>query len=958
MSTSYALRPWTEIVHLDSDVERDNLTESVFAIDVGAIAAGDKNVPHVNRDAEAFFRATYLTADLRRLLEEVLASLAGTPGYNRVLKLRTPFGGGKSHTLAALLHAVRHRKALNVIPESKGFADPGSAHVAVFDGEKFSVQGKDLPDGRRVHTMWGWMAAQLGNSAYDAIERLDKDRVSPSGDDIQNMLAGGPKLLLLDEVLKYMERAAAVAILDSTLARQAKDFFQNLTVEVANSPNAVMVYTLQWSARESLDNQALLSELDHLAARVDDLRQPVGDDEIVCVVKRRLLAVEPDSNHATEVAQVFQEVVTKQRRAHAATQFEQEQADAEGARLRDQIKSHYPFHPATLDVMRGRWASLPDFQRTRGALRFLATCLRTAKKQGPQRSLLGPADIPLHNAEVRNALYKELGLHNEYDAIFTEDLVGQNARVKRIDERIAKESPALANVQPATRLATAILMYSFGGLRREAGGQEEMLPPGISEQELLSVCLSPDLDSITAGSVLSQLRSTCVYLHFDGVRYVFKKDPNVTKLIEEAEEQVAAQESHSQPIKNKIKEILNNKVAGHRSAFVWPEKSVGVPDKDPSFLIGYLPLDFTKKSKKEQEAAAKEIFEKCGDGLRKFRNGLGLAIPNVNAVASLERAVKSLLAIERVETNKIQLRLTKEQIDQLRERKKTEETAVEYSLRELYTAVWLPQVEGGQISVEKVETGGRALASTGVHERVMELLVTTTRKVFTTLTARKIVESLKLGESIEEGRSIRNGIKTAEVLESFYSILGLTRLESSEVIKKAIANGVAGEHPEFAYWSGPEPTLSADGRYQVNLDRVVFRRTLDPAEVDFDTGFLMLPGALPAAPAPGPEIRTEGPAEGKDLDVSSSYEPRTTPAPTTPAQPGLGLRNSVTLSFRANREQIFKSFPAIANLADAAGEVAVEVTAEKSDGFDESWLRNAVYEPLDEEGLLTDPSRD
>jgi Protein of unknown function (DUF499) len=950
MSTSYALRPWTEIVHLDRDVERDNLTESVFAIDVGAIAAGDKNVPHVNRDPEAFFRATYLTTDLRRLLEEVLASLSGTQGYNRVLKLRTPFGGGKSHTLAALLHAVRNRKALDVIPESKGLADPGSVDVAVFDGEKFSVQGKDLPDGRHIHTMWGWIAAQLGDGPYAAIEKLDRDRVSPSGDDIQKMLAGGPKLLLLDEVLKYMERAAAVAVLDSTLARQAKDFFQNLTVEVANSPNAVMVYTLQWSARESLDNQALLSELDHMAARVDDLRQPVGDDEIVCVVKRRLLSGEPDSEHATEVAQIFQQVVTKQRRASAVTQFEQDQADAEGTRLRNQIKTNYPFHPATLDVMRGRWASLPDFQRTRGALRFLATCLRAAKKQGPQRPLLGPSDIPLHNADVRNALYKELGLHNEYDAIFTEDLVGQNARVKRIDDRLAKESPALANVQPATRLATAILMYSFGGLRREADGQEEMLPPGISEQELLSICLSPDLDSITAGSVLSDLRNTCVYLHYDGVRYVFKKDPNVTKLIEEAEEQIAAQEAQNQPVRTKIKELLNKKVAGQRSAVVWPEKSADIPDRDPSFLVGYLPLEFTKRSKKDQEAQAKDFFEKYGDGLRKFRNGVGLAIPQTAVVASLERAVKSLLAIEKVETNKAQLRLTKEQTDQLKERRKTEETAIEYSLRELYTAVWLPRIEGGQIAIEKVEAGGRALAATGVHERIMELLIATTRKVFTTLTPRKIVESLRLGEAADAGEQPRNGIKSSEVLESFYSILGLTRLESAEVIKKAIANGVSGDHPEFGYWSGAEPTMGVDGRYQVNVYKVVFHRSFDPSEVDFDTGFLIMPAAMPVEPAP--VTPTAAPGAETEKDKPHEGGPTETPAGSVPTQPGLGLRNTVKLSFRANRDQIFKSFPAIANLADAAGEVAIDVTAEKSDGFDESWLRNAVYEPLDEEGLL------
>ena len=101
------LRPWTDVVKLHPDVESDNLPEAIFAIDLGAIAEKDPNVPVVNREPESFFRATYLTVELRRLLEEVLSSLAGQSGYNRVPKLRTPSGGGKSHTLATLLHAAR-----------------------------------------------------------------------------------------------------------------------------------------------------------------------------------------------------------------------------------------------------------------------------------------------------------------------------------------------------------------------------------------------------------------------------------------------------------------------------------------------------------------------------------------------------------------------------------------------------------------------------------------------------------------------------------------------------------------------------------------------------------------------------------------------------------------------------------------------------------------------------------
>ncbi len=142
---THALRPWTDLVKLHPDVEAGALTEAVFAIDLGAIAANDPNVPVVNRDPEAFFRATYLTTDLRKLLEEVLACLAGKSGYNRVLKLRTPFGGGKSHTLAALFHAARNPEVLKVLPEGKSLLDrleacPTDVAVAVFDGEKFDAR--------------------------------------------------------------------------------------------------------------------------------------------------------------------------------------------------------------------------------------------------------------------------------------------------------------------------------------------------------------------------------------------------------------------------------------------------------------------------------------------------------------------------------------------------------------------------------------------------------------------------------------------------------------------------------------------------------------------------------------------------------------------------------------------------------------------------------------------------
>ena len=948
MSTT-TLRPWTDVLKLHPDVESGALTEAVFAIDLGAIAMGDPGVPAVYRDPELFFQATYLTADLRRLLEEVLASLAGSSSYNRVLKLRTPFGGGKSHTLAALLHAARKREALDLLPEAKGLARPKDVAVAVFDGEKFDARdGKETGDGRVIRTMWGWLAWQIDpKRAFPLVAGHDEDRVAPGGDVIRRLLdegAGGrPVLILLDEVLKYMERAAAVAVLDSTLQRQAKDFFQNLTVEVAGSQRAALVYSLTWSAREALGNVGLLAEIDKLAARVDQLREPVSGDEVLPVLQRRLLGAAPDSRAAAAVAQAYQEVITGMRWAQAESTAERMRAQEEGAALRERLRAAYPFHPALIDLMRERWTAVDAFQRTRGALRFLASCMHSLKKNGGAGALLGPGQVPLKDVEVRVKLLKELGAQNDYDPVITADIDGPNARAKRIDERLASETPALASVKPATRIATAILLYSFGGLRREGSGESETLPPGVTENELLAACVGPELDNIAATAVLAELRNSCLYLHYDGVRYCFKKDPNVTKLIEDAEQTIAREEAQaggSGPVRTRIREMLDQRLAGHHNAIVWPAKSQDIPDGEPRFLVAYLPLEFTQERKEEQERLAKELLGKFGDRPRRFRNGLGLAIPEKKQIEGLRRAVRYLLAVERVEAKRQQLRLSKEQLDQLKERKRTEEAAAESGFRELYSAVWLPRVQDGELEIEKVERGGRPLQATGVQERILELLTSVgTPRLHSSVTPRKVAERVRLGE----GDPPAPGIRVVEVVESFFRDLAPPRLDSAAAVRKAIARGV--EEGVFGYTNGAAPALGADGKFQVSRERVIVGRRVAEDEIDLESGFLMAPAAIPDTGAPSPPAPAATPVVGPTSGPGAAIQPVAPPPP-----PASGRRTRVAMSFEATREQVFKAFPAIANLADKSdgGKVRLRVEGVSSAGYDPTWLRNAVEEPLDE----------
>ena len=172
------LKPWVQVVALHPDVTSEHFSEDIFALDLGPLADGNKSVPAVYRDPEHFFRVSYPTKGLRSLLGDVLSRLAGGEG-NRILKLLTPFGGGKSHTLASLLHAARTRKALDVLPETQGLPRPTNVRTAVFDGQFFdATKGKEIPGEKfRAQTMWGWIAWSLGGKkGYEIMRQQDEAR--------------------------------------------------------------------------------------------------------------------------------------------------------------------------------------------------------------------------------------------------------------------------------------------------------------------------------------------------------------------------------------------------------------------------------------------------------------------------------------------------------------------------------------------------------------------------------------------------------------------------------------------------------------------------------------------------------------------------------------------------------------------------------------------------------------
>jgi predicted AAA+ superfamily ATPase len=94
-----------DLCTMREEVLQGDLREDVFAARLKDVIDGTADP--VYGDPQTFFDNTYPTAGLSTLLNDVLGRLSGVgSGKNAVVRLETAFGGGKTHNLIALYHAV------------------------------------------------------------------------------------------------------------------------------------------------------------------------------------------------------------------------------------------------------------------------------------------------------------------------------------------------------------------------------------------------------------------------------------------------------------------------------------------------------------------------------------------------------------------------------------------------------------------------------------------------------------------------------------------------------------------------------------------------------------------------------------------------------------------------------------------------------------------------------------
>lgn len=225
------MRPLYQACDPRPEVLQGELREELFAARLKDVLDGTADP--VYQDPTVFFANTYPTEGLRTLLREALGRLTGRyPTANAVVRLETPFGGGKTHSLIALYHAARGSKAAATLVPADLIPPPGAVRLAGLVGSELDPTGGLLHLDVTTYTLWGELAYQLGGAAgYRLVAESDRHTKAAPGTGLLDQLVGDrPTLVLIDEVARYLRAAGAVptATGHGTLAEQTVAFLMSL----------------------------------------------------------------------------------------------------------------------------------------------------------------------------------------------------------------------------------------------------------------------------------------------------------------------------------------------------------------------------------------------------------------------------------------------------------------------------------------------------------------------------------------------------------------------------------------------------------------------------------------------------------------------------------------------------------------------------------------------------------
>lgn len=735
-----ALPSWMQVTKPHQDIIKGELSEAVFAADLGDVVLG--KAPQEYRDADLFFRKTYLTRGLQNLLEAVLARLSGGRGSG-VIQLQTPFGGGKTHALLALYHAVKNRGQAGRFENIRVLTDalPAETKVACFVGTHADpLKGK---------TPWGSLAQQLG--CYALVKEHDKKRVAPGKEVLSEVFrASGPALVLIDELLEYVVKAIRAEKAEGIEKGQVLAFLQELTEVASREDHLALVLTLPSSALEQYDEEAerALQQLQRISGRVEAIYTPVEGMEIYEIIRTRLFEDLGDEAVRGEVASAYFDLYQKM-----GNDVPNEVREVS---YREKMEKAYPFHPELIDVLYERWGSLSSFQRTRGVLRLLGLAVQDLWERKEASPLIHSSLLGLDNSRLREEFVKHIG--NEYESVLASDIAGPDAKAKRIDQEMGSEYHIYRLAQG---IATSVFLYSFSGGERK----------GITLPQLRVAMVREGIPHTIVGDAVNRLEEELWYFHSKGNLFSFTNQPNLNRVIIDREETVAS------AVPRALKDELERMKGSDFDVKVWPRQPSDLPD-GRRVRLAVLSSDHLYPAKYTEEFTT-ALFSRSGEAYRAYRNVLLALALDAGLWPGLEALMRRCLALESLYLDDVfKESLSASGRKELEKKYKEAREGLPSRILNAYRHLAMSSPRGVRWQDMGMITAG---AGTTLSFRVKEFL-REQEVLLPGISAKALLEKTFAKDEVEK--------PVAEIYEVFLKTPGMPLLESYEALLGSIRNAV------------------------------------------------------------------------------------------------------------------------------------------------------------------------
>lgn len=681
------LKPWREVVTPHPDVASGRYQQAEFAADLWQVYQGEGSDEY--KHPTEFFRRTFLTEGLRRLLSQAILRLNGDGG-DPVVELQTNFGGGKTHSMLALYHLFSGASPADLpgaeeLVKESNLTLPKNVRRAVFVGTQISP-GKPhkKPDGTVIRTVWGEIAWQLGGKeAYKLIKEDDEKATNPGNSMKDIFVKYGPCLILIDEWVAYARQLHTTADLPAGSFETHFTFAQALSEAAKAAKNTLLVVSIpasesphQKEGRGVTDievggerGREALSRLKNAIGRVEASWRPASPDEGFEIVRRRLFQPLSGDQYVARdaVARAFVDTYGAQQQ-----EFPTECREADYER---RIKMAYPIHPELFDRLYNDWSTLDKFQRTRGVLRLMAAVIHSLWERQDGNLLIMPGTVPIEDQIVQFELTRYLDDH--WVPVLEKDVDGANSLPLALD----RDNPNLGRYSAARRVSRTIYMGSAPTLRAAH--------KGIDERQVKLGCVQPGEAVATFGDALRRLTDRATYLYVDGKRYWYSTQPTVARLADDRAGQLTDDQVSDEIIK-RLREEARTRADFSKVHACAP--SSDIPDEKEARLVVLGPEFFhtgkDANSPARQEAAA--ILESRGSSPRNYKNTLVFLAGDVNRLRELEQAVRQFLAWSSILDDKSTLNLDPFQTRQAETKRKSADEAVDLRIAEAYQWLLVP----------------------------------------------------------------------------------------------------------------------------------------------------------------------------------------------------------------------------------------------------------------------------